>query len=103
MGMVNIYCGSQSDIVFSISMLELSAKSKVMRNILGSMSVCDGCREPVSIIFAEEDRETVQCVMNQIAHFNKTGVSIIQGVVKLKLHINIQSLLNYYDCRSREG
>ena len=76
---VNIYCGQTKNPVFNISCLELTAKSPVIRKLLNSLNICDGCRDPVSIIFPDEDCATVVAVMSQMTHFKKGGLLIIEG------------------------
>ena len=79
---VNIFSGQSKEPVFTISSLELAAKSPVIRNLLKTISICDGCQSPVSIIFAEEDKHTVVTAMSQMTHLKKNGSpSIIQGTV----------------------
>lgn len=79
---VNIYCQNTRDPVFTISSLELSAKSCVLRKLLLGINTCDACQEPLSVIFAEEEVGTVVSAMSQMAHFKKkTGLTIIQGKI----------------------
>ena len=79
---VNIYCGQDTKVpVFTISCLELAAKCPMIKKLLLSLNMCDGCQSPVSIIFAEEDRDTVVAVMSQMTHFKKTSLSIIHGML----------------------
>ena len=80
---VNIYSSQQSkEPVFTISCLELAAKSPVIRNLLLGLNICDVSMCPaVSIIFADEDKHTVESAMSQMTHFRKSNsLSIIQGI-----------------------
>ena len=77
---IAIYCGQ--DPVFTISCLEVSAKSPLIRQLLRTLNLCDGCdgcNSQLSIIFAEEDRDTVVAAMSQMTHFKKNGLTIIRG------------------------
>ena len=82
---INVYSGLTKEPVFSISIIEVAAKSPVIRNILNTLTFCDGCRDPISIIFPDDDSETVIQGMGQFAHFKKRGLSIIQGIICLLL------------------
>ena len=77
---VNIYSKETKVPVFTISCLELSAKSPALRELLLNLNMCDECQSPVSIIFADEDQQTVVAAMSQMTHFKKSGLSIIQGI-----------------------
>ena len=77
---VNIFSGQSKEPVFTISSLELAAKSPVIRNLLKTINICDGCHGLMSIIFADEDKHTLETALSQMTHFKKSGsLSIIQG------------------------
>ena len=79
---VNIFSGQSKEPVFTISSLELAAKSPIFRNLLKTINICDGCQSPVSIIFADEDKHTVVTAMSQMTHFKKnSSLLFIQGTV----------------------
>ena len=55
--------------------LELAARSSLLAELLAGLQLCDGCRDPVTIIIAEEEASTVAAVLGS----SNTAVSIIQG------------------------
>ena len=50
---VNIYLGSK--LLTSSTRLEIAGKSQYLCELLKSITVCQGCREPISIIFPPDD------------------------------------------------
>ena len=50
---VNIYLGTE--LATSSTRLEVASSSSVLHHLIASMNICDGCREPTSIIFPSED------------------------------------------------
>ena len=50
---VNIYWGSL--LVISSTRLEVAAKSPYLHQLLTSIKMCDGCKEPTALIFPAED------------------------------------------------
>ena len=52
---VSIYLGSKE--VLTSTRLEVAVKSPLLHSLLSSLKVCDGCREPVVLIFPAEDQD----------------------------------------------
>merc|ERR1712098_979870 len=75
---VNIFAGTAKEPVVTISRIELAAKSAFMYQLINSLNICDGCGETISIIFAEEKKETLMALMAEVTHFRKSGLSIIK-------------------------
>ena len=50
---VNIYLGTR--LVTSSSRLEVSVGSSFLQEVLTSIRLCDGCKEPTTLIFPAED------------------------------------------------
>ena len=50
---VNIYLGTR--LVTSSSRLEVSVGSSFLQEVLTSIRMCDGCKEPTTLIFPAED------------------------------------------------
>ena len=73
---VQIYAGTE--VATTGSRLELAAKNPFLREIFSEMNYCEGCREPVVIIFPDEDENTLREAFDTQAHF-KSGLSIIQS------------------------
>ena len=55
---ISIYSDTSKEPVLHISKIELS-KSKLLQDLLSTLDICDGCQEPISIIIAEEEKETI--------------------------------------------
>ena len=88
---VEIYAGKK--LATTGSRLELAANNPWLRQIFSEMNFCDGCKDPLGIIIADEDENTVRDAF-------KTGLSIIQS----KYYNNIMfSILNKNHSRSSEG
>ena len=79
---VNIFADTAKEPVVTISRLELAAKSSFMYQLINSLNMCDGCGDSISIIFAEEKKETIIALMAEVAHFKKSGLLIIKGEEK---------------------
>ena len=75
---VEIYAGSGCELATTGSRLELGATSDFLRSLFAGISLCDGCREPLVIIFPQDDKNTVRAAFNSLAHFG-SGISIIHG------------------------
>ena len=96
---VHIYAGAE--LATTGSRLELGAKNPFLRKIFSGMKYCDGCLEPVVIIFpeADEDKSTLREAFDKLSHF-KSGLSIIQS----KYYVNFKiSNRSKYISRSCEG
>ena len=63
---VNIYVEGSDEPVFELSKIEL-AKSDLLRNFVSSLNLCDGCSQPVSIIIAGEEKQTVVLTFAQLS------------------------------------
>ena len=74
---VNIYCGTDKDPVLSVSMIEL-IRSEMFLKLFQSLNICDGCRDPVSVIIAGELEDVFSAAFSKLSR--KSGVSIIQGL-----------------------
>ena len=73
---VEIYAGPGAELATTGSRLELGASNDFLRSLFAGRSLCDGCKEPLVIIFPEDDKNTVRAAFNSLAHFN-SGLSII--------------------------
>ena len=75
---VQIYAGTE--VATTGSRLELAAKNPFLWEILSEMNYCEGCREPLVIIFPgpDEDKNTLREAFHELSHF-KSGLSIIQS------------------------
>ena len=75
---VQIYAGTE--VATTGSRLELAAKNPFLREIFSEMNYCEGCREPLVIIFPgpDEDKNTLREAFHELSHF-KSGLSIIQS------------------------
>ena len=78
---VNIYSHESKKPVFNISCLELAARCPIIKKLLLNIRICDGCSGQYSIIFADEDKDTLRAVFSTLSHFKKSGLTIIQGNV----------------------
>ena len=88
---VKIYAGTK--LATTGSRLELAAKNPWLRQIFSEMNFCDGCKDPLGVIIADEDETTVKDAF-------KSGLSIIQS----KFYLNfIISILYKNHSRSSEG
>ena len=73
---VEIYAGTV--LAATASRLELGANNEMLRGIMSQVTLCDGCREPLVIILAEEDETTVRDTFDRLSHF-KSELSIFQS------------------------
>ena len=73
---VKIYAGPE--VATTTSRLELAANNLFLRKIFTEMNLCEGCREPLVIIFPDEDKSTLREAFDKLSHF-KSGLSIIQS------------------------
>ena len=69
---VEIYAGPGAELATTGSRLELGASNDFLRSLFAGRSLCDGCKEPLVIIFPEDDQNTVRAAFN-------SGLSIIHG------------------------
>ena len=73
---VEIYAGTK--LATTGSRLELVANNPFLRQIFSAMRFCDGCRDPLGIIFADEEENTVRDAIDILSHF-KSRHSITQS------------------------
>ena len=73
---VEIYSGTK--LATTGSRLEIGANNKFLLEILSGLTDCATCREPLVIIFPEEEESTLKDVFNRLSHF-KSGLSIIES------------------------
>ena len=64
---VEIYAGTE--VAITASRLELGAQNLFLRQLFSEMNICDGCQEPLVIIFPDEDKNTVRDAFDQMSHF----------------------------------
>ena len=75
---VEIYSGSV--LATTGSRLEIGARVKFLMEIFSDLADCSRCREPLAIIFAEEEENTLREVFNRLSNF-KSALSIIESKV----------------------
>ena len=93
---VEIYAGAE--LATTASRLELGASNDWLRSLFAGRSLCDGCKEPLVIIFPEDDKNTVRAAFDSLAHFN-SGLSIVLGrnfylIIDLGLLLHICYILD---------
>ena len=77
---VKIYHGSH--VSCSASRLQLGAQSSLLRDLLTSLNICDGCNETAAIIFPEEDEDenTLRETFRRLTVIGgRTGFSIVKS------------------------
>ena len=82
-----IYRGD-AQLSITASRLEVGAKSPVLLDLLSSLNFCDGCKEPATLIFPQEDEgeDTLKEVFKRLSHFRRgRGFSILQNQSKFVL------------------
>ena len=79
---VTIY--ADKDPVLRTSRLTLGGHSKLLASLLRSLSVCDGCDASLSIIIAEEDRDTVRAALSKVV--SVSGMTVIKGDI-IRIHM----------------
>lgn len=75
----------------SVSRLEL-IRSDLFLKVFKSMNICDGCRDPVSVIIDVEQEDVVSAAFSKLSR--KSGVSIIQGYTCYCKMLSIQLYLH---------
>ena len=78
---VEIYSGTR--LATTGSRLEIGASNKFLREIFSGLADCARCREPVVLIFPDEEESTLREAFNRLSHF-KSALSIIES--KFPLH-----------------
>ena len=66
------------------SRLALGGYSSLLASLLRSLKVCDGCEASLSIIIAEEDRDTVRTALSKVV--SVSGMTVIKGNI-IRIHI----------------
>ena len=74
---VEIYSGSV--LAATGSRLEIGARNMFLLEIISGLADCATCREPLAIIFAEEEENTLREVFNKFSHFKTSAFSIIES------------------------
>ena len=77
---VSIYWGTR--LITTSTRLEVAAKSPYLHQLLTSITVCDGCKDPISLIFpaGDETPNTLQVVFkSQIASAGQSRYSIAES------------------------
>ena len=87
---VEIYAGTV--LAATSSRLELGANNKLLRGIMSQVTLCDGCREPLVIILAEEDETTVRETVDRLSYF-KSKLSIFQSKSPINHCLSANSIL----------
>jgi len=77
---VEIYSGTR--LATTASRLEIGVKSKFLLEIFSGLADCDRCKEPLVLIFPEEEESTLREVFNRLSHF-KSGFSIVENPVRV--------------------
>ena len=65
---VTIFSGAKP--VTTASRLEIAAKVPFLRDVLSTQNLCDGCRENITLVFAEEDEDTLRGTFADLSLFN---------------------------------
>ena len=73
---VEIYSGTR--LATTGSRLEIGASNKFLREIFSGLADCASCREPVVLIFPDEEESTLREAFNRLSHF-KSALSIIES------------------------
>ena len=109
---VEIY--SDSVLATTGSRLEIGARNKFLLDIFSGLADCACCKEPLAIIFPEEEERTLREVFNKVSHFKSTPRrSIIESkpllitlVLPSKLYTpdpgKVNSLLERLGCMSSQ-
>ena len=74
---VEIYSGSV--LATTGSRLEIGARNKFLLDIFTGLADCARCREPLAIIFAEEEENTLREVFNKLSHFKTSAFSLVES------------------------
>ena len=75
---VNIYDSVGGRPCFKSSLLELT-RSRLLTDVIRSLSLCDLCKDPVSIIIDEEEKDTIISTFIRLS-IQKESVTIIRGM-----------------------
>ena len=73
---VEIYSGTV--LATTGSRLEIGANNKFLLEIFSGLINCARCKEPLALIFPEEEESTLREVFKRLSHF-KSGFSIIES------------------------
>ena len=94
---VEIYAGTV--LAATASRLELGANNEMLRGIMSQVTLCDGCRQPLVIILAEEDETTVRDTFDRLSHF-KSELSIFQSKSPINHCLSANSILSLRSSKS---
>ena len=94
---VEIYAGTV--LAATASRLELGANNEVLRDVMSQVTLCDGCRQPLVIILAEEDETTVRETVDRLSHF-KSELSIFQSKSPINHCLSANSILSLRSSKS---
>ena len=83
---VEIYSGTR--LATTGSRLEIGASNKFLREIFSGLADCASCREPVVLIFPDEEESTLREAFNRLSHF-KSALSIIESKSPLVIFVLI--------------
>ena len=76
---VSIYWGTR--LITTSTRLEVAAKSPYLHQLLTSITVCDGCKEPTTLIFPENDE--TQNTLREV--FKPLSVTTRYSIVESKI------------------
>ena len=83
------------------SRLEIGARVKFLMEIFSDLADCARCREPLAVIFAEEEESTVREVFSKLSHFKTTpAFSIVESKSLLIESILCVEPLLFRPCQS---
>ena len=97
---VSIYWGTS--LVTTSTRLEVAARSPYLQQLLTSIRMCDGCKEPTTLIFPAEDesQNTLQEMFKSLSsRAGKSRYSIVESKI---LHFNkLQSVISNHQVLSQ--
>ena len=95
---VEIYSGHRPRLATTGSRLEIGASNKFLREIFSCLADCASCREPLVLIFPDEEESTLREAFNRLSHF-KSALSIIES--KFPLHWSYLSSSSRFTLQTR--
>ena len=79
--------------------MPMKANNKMLLGIMSQVTLCDGCRQPLVIILAEEDETTVRDTFDRLSHF-KSELSIFQSKSPINHCLSANSILSLRSSKS---
>ena len=76
---VHVFAGLSSQPSVTISRLELMVTSPMLSRLMSSLTFCDGCRDPVTFIIAEEEESVVTAAFTNKKAKKATRRSVVSG------------------------